>query len=170
MATSSRLSHPELQCWLWFQRHLTSCRLHVAAPYAQLGRWADEVADVGPCGCVRWRDCYSDEHYFATLLAAKGLDAETDCEGQVMYVDWTFGGEHPRSFSVREATSARCHICPIKSSICTLAFLGVVQGRNTCRGCPRTFCEEPVFPPLLYDVRERQRRVCWSCAIALPVQ
>lgn len=55
----------------------------------------------------RWRDCYSDEHYFATLLATKNLDQETDCEGQTMHVDWSFGGEHPRSYSVRETTSSR---------------------------------------------------------------
>lgn len=55
----------------------------------------------------RWRDCYSDEHYFATLLATKNLDEETDCEGQSMHVDWSFGGEHPRSYSVRETTSSR---------------------------------------------------------------
>lgn len=55
----------------------------------------------------RWRDCYSDEHYFATLLATKNLDHETDCEGQSMHVDWSFGGEHPRSYSVRETTSSR---------------------------------------------------------------
>lgn len=86
----------------------------MAAACAQMSRWAYKFADVAPHGCDRWRDCYSDEHYFATLLATKGLDAETDCEGQVMHVDWTFGGEHPRSYSVREATSARCHTCPVE--------------------------------------------------------
>ncbi len=58
-------------------------------------------------GVCRWRDCYSDEHYFATLLATKNLDHETDCEGQTMHVDWSFGGEHPRSYSVRETTSSK---------------------------------------------------------------
>ena len=57
--------------------------------------------------CDRWRDCYSDEHYFATLLATKGLDAETDCLGQIMHVDWSLGGEHPRSYPFREATSSK---------------------------------------------------------------
>lgn len=64
----------------------------------------------------RWRDCYSDEHYFATLLATKNLDHETDCEGQTMYVDWSFGGEHPRSYSIRETTSSRYSPLQIISS------------------------------------------------------
>ena len=56
----------------------------------------------------RWRDCYADEHYFATLLASRGLDAETDCYGNIMHVDWSFGGAHPRAYTLREATSSRC--------------------------------------------------------------
>eukprot|EP00884_Botryococcus_braunii_P000625 jgi/Botrbrau1/10563/Bobra.0343s0011.1 len=46
-----------------------------------------------------WRDCFSDEHYFASLLAAQGRDNETDCKGFMMNVDWSRGGAHPRSYS-----------------------------------------------------------------------
>ena len=61
----------------------------------------------GLCFRARWRDCYSDEHYFATLLAAEGRDAETDCHGYAVHVDWSRMGEHPRAYEPREITSAR---------------------------------------------------------------
>ena len=59
-------------------------------------------------GWHRWRDCYSDEHYFPTLLASLGKDLETDCVGQLINVDWSRGGAHPRAYLVREVSAARC--------------------------------------------------------------
>eukprot|EP00887_Chlorella_sp_A99_P000994 scaffold5.g994.t1 len=35
------------------------------------------------------RVCYSDEHYLPTLLAVHGRDAETDCQGHWMDIDWS---------------------------------------------------------------------------------
>ena len=32
----------------------------------------------------RWQQCYVDEHYMPTLLAAMGKDAETDCVGHLV--------------------------------------------------------------------------------------
>ena len=61
---------------------------------------------------ARWRDCYSDEHYFATLLAAEGRDAETDCRGYAVHVDWSRMGEHPRAYEPREVTSSRRALSP----------------------------------------------------------
>ena len=60
----------------------------------------------------RNRDCFSDEHYFPTLLAVKGLDQESDCKGLVMNVDWSRGGPHPRAYTLREVSAARC-VAPI---------------------------------------------------------
>ena len=57
-------------------------------------------------GC-RWRDCFSDEHYFATLLAVLGRENETDCRGFMMHVDWSRGGAHPRTYELREISAAR---------------------------------------------------------------
>lgn len=55
----------------------------------------------------RWRDCFSDEHYFATLLAVLGRENETDCKGFMMHVDWSRGGAHPRTYELREISAAR---------------------------------------------------------------
>lgn len=41
-----------------------------------------------------------DEHYFATLLAVLGREAETECSGWgVAAQDWSKGGAHPKSFT-----------------------------------------------------------------------
>jgi hypothetical protein len=46
-----------------------------------------------------WRDCFSDEHYFPTLLAVLRRENETECEGWgVAAQDWSKGGAHPRAF------------------------------------------------------------------------
>ena len=55
----------------------------------------------------RWRDCFSDEHYFATLLATQGRDAESDCQGNLVNTDWSRGGAHPRAYTLREISAAR---------------------------------------------------------------
>lgn len=48
----------------------------------------------------RWhRDCFSDEHYFATLLAAEGRDNEGVCAARgVSYTEWEGNSAHPREF------------------------------------------------------------------------
>lgn len=39
------------------------------------------------------------QHYFATLLASKGLDDETICHiNGVVWADWSQGGAHPRAY------------------------------------------------------------------------
>ncbi|CAL5228702.1 g11882 [Coccomyxa viridis] len=35
-----------------------------------------------------WRSCFSDEHYFATVLATQGVDEETDCTGGMTHTEW----------------------------------------------------------------------------------
>lgn len=48
----------------------------------------------------RWhRDCFSDEHYFATLLASKGKDNEGVCQSRgVSFTQWEINSAHPKSF------------------------------------------------------------------------
>ncbi|BDA45402.1 probable glycosyltransferase BC10 at C-terminar half [Coccomyxa sp. Obi] len=59
-----------------------------------------------------WRSCFSDEHYFATVLATKGLDEETDCKGGLTHTEWcdpcTDGEDrlHPRAFKPEEVSHA----------------------------------------------------------------
>ena len=51
----------------------------------------------------RWhRDCFSDEHYFATLLAVYNKDEEGVCEVRgVSYTEWEGKSAHPVSFGAR---------------------------------------------------------------------
>lgn len=55
----------------------------------------------------RWhRDCFSDEHYFATLLSVEGKDKEGVCESRgVSYTDWEDNSAHPRSFAPAAITT-----------------------------------------------------------------
>jgi hypothetical protein len=60
-----------------------------------------------------WRSCFSDEHYFATLLALKGWGeglGPTDCEGDMTHTVWCRGGGcvgdaklHPKHYNASEA-------------------------------------------------------------------
>jgi len=48
----------------------------------------------------RIRDCISDEHYLAVLLAVNNLENETDCSSWgISALDWSKGGAHPKSYS-----------------------------------------------------------------------
>uniref|UniRef100_A0A1D1ZV90 Uncharacterized protein n=1 Tax=Auxenochlorella protothecoides TaxID=3075 RepID=A0A1D1ZV90_AUXPR len=48
----------------------------------------------------KWRNCYSDEHYLATLFAVHGLQQTENCDvWGVAAVDWGHGGAHPRSYA-----------------------------------------------------------------------
>jgi Core-2/I-Branching enzyme len=38
--------------------------------------------------CSKPYPCVSDEHYFATVVAAAGRSNETTCAGNAMHVDW----------------------------------------------------------------------------------
>jgi len=50
----------------------------------------------------RWhKDCFSDEHYFATLLSVEGRDKEGVCESRgVSFTEWEENSAHPKAFSV----------------------------------------------------------------------
>jgi len=53
----------------------------------------------------RWRGCYTDEHYIATLLAMKKRENETFREvGSGTFADWTRGGPHPREFTEEDVS------------------------------------------------------------------
>ena len=56
-----------------------------------------------------WRSCFSDEHYFPTLLALRGWDAETDCEGDGTHTVWCRGWHcvgdaklHPQTHAAKD--------------------------------------------------------------------
>ena len=50
--------------------------------------------------CVAKRACYSDEHYFATVLALHGEDYRTTCSEGVTYVNWeAYASGHPKTFA-----------------------------------------------------------------------
>jgi hypothetical protein len=57
---------------------------------------------------ARWhRDCFSDEHYFATLLAAAGRGAEgVPGSRGAAFAAWDAGSAHPREFAAREVGPA----------------------------------------------------------------
>ncbi|KAK9845205.1 hypothetical protein WJX81_000030 [Elliptochloris bilobata] len=69
-----------------------------------------------PRGPDGWRSCYSDEHYFPTLLAINGMEQETDCAGRLTSTDWchTPDGErcrgaaslHPREYFAQDISPA----------------------------------------------------------------
>lgn len=53
----------------------------------------------------RWhKECFSDEHYFATLLTARGHGDEGICHSRgTSYTDWSVpNSAHPKSFSAHE--------------------------------------------------------------------
>jgi len=54
----------------------------------------------------RWhRDCFSDEHYFPTLLSTLGRDDEGVCQSRgLSYTLWEEGSAHPRAFRPGEVT------------------------------------------------------------------
>ncbi len=57
----------------------------------------------------RYRDCYSDEHYLATLLHMAGLEEETVPQAGLTGVtaaDWSQRRAHPREYGAAEATPA----------------------------------------------------------------
>lgn len=64
-------------------------------------RWDPEWCD--------HRVCYSDEHYFPTLLATHGLENETDCFGELTDRDWgrvAATDPHPWEYRPREVGPA----------------------------------------------------------------
>lgn len=55
---------------------------------------------------MKHRKCFSDEHYFATLLSTKGLEEETvPFFATNTMVDWSKGGAHPKSFRTEDISA-----------------------------------------------------------------
>lgn len=74
--------------WQWIaltRRHaqLAVDDIHVDATFRTTcrRRWDPDWCD--------HRVCYSDEHYFPTLLSVRGLENETDCYGELTDRDWS---------------------------------------------------------------------------------
>ena len=56
----------------------------------------------------KWYQCYTDEHYFATVLALYGHERETDCLGHSVAADWSVQSSHPHSYEPEEVTATLC--------------------------------------------------------------
>ena len=54
-----------------------------------------------------WRHCFSDQHYFASLLSLKGFEPETACNATLTNI-YSLDGHHVHSFSVAELSYDRC--------------------------------------------------------------
>ena len=59
----------------------------------------------GRCACS-WRACFSDQHYFATLLSMKGM-APKNCNARLT-TSTASDAEHAHSFTVQEVSVERC--------------------------------------------------------------
>ncbi|KAL4426018.1 hypothetical protein ABPG75_010034 [Micractinium tetrahymenae] len=82
-------------------------------PHAEAVLQDEEIYRSFEAGCwsnwvpsqKKWRDCFPDEHYFATLFAVLGKEGEMECDSWgVAEQDWSRGGAHPKSFSPEDVT------------------------------------------------------------------
>ena len=60
------------------------------------------------CHRSKWYQCYTDEHYFGTVLAVYGRGPETDCLGHSVAADWTVHSSHPHSYAPEEVNATLC--------------------------------------------------------------
>lgn len=83
--------------WLAMKRDHVSLVLKDEEVYRKFERYCWSSWDAENS---RWhRDCFSDEHYFATLLAVEGRDREGVCGSRgVSHTVWQENAAHPRSF------------------------------------------------------------------------
>lgn len=144
-----------LNHWRKSQQWWTLIRSH-----AELVLLDSDVFEVFRQQCVmefdfqnyRHRKCFSDEHFFATLLSIKGVEDETiPFFATTTYVDWSEGGAHPKSFLAEELTSdlltnklrshKDCPLSPIdqrmlvKSASSSFIDIGELQSSNRERIC-----------------------------------
>ncbi|KAL4426017.1 hypothetical protein ABPG75_010033 [Micractinium tetrahymenae] len=109
------LSSPHLKAWHWRKSSqwfgLLRRHVEVVLQDVEVFRRFEEHCWNGWDGDYkRWRDCYSDEHYIPTLLASKGLDAESSCyiDG-IVAADWSAGGAHPKAYRSWEVRRGLIH-------------------------------------------------------------
>ena len=69
-------------------------------------------------GRSQWYSCYTDEHYFASVLSLYGRADQTDCMGHAIAADWSKHTVHPKSFAPEEVTAALCASCQLRSQHC----------------------------------------------------
>lgn len=62
------------------------------------------------CDTCRWRECYSDQHYFATVLSVKGLENETFCHASV--INSGVDAPKPRMFPLEAVNADMCVSLP----------------------------------------------------------
>lgn len=54
-----------------------------------------------------WRHCFSDQHYFASLLSLKGFESETACNATLSN-SVSHYAHHAYGFSVAEVSYDKC--------------------------------------------------------------
>ena len=90
-------------------RHAAPLGSMHAAGRLQSGRWqalpSEQRRAAPPC---RWRDCFADEHYMASLVAYLQLGHETDCAGFLVSVSWRGNSAHPVSYQPVEIRPELC--------------------------------------------------------------
>jgi hypothetical protein len=107
----------------------------------------------------RYRDCFSDEHYFPTLLATHGLSNETDCEAMgVVAADWSRGGKF-----VIAALLSGC-LCPTVDAASTLLCVYVRGPTPTTGAHPHAFEAEEVLPELFKAKLREESSECNATA------
>lgn len=107
----------------------------------------------------RYRDCFSDEHYFPTLLATHGLSNETDCEAMgVVAADWSRGGKF-----VIAARLSGC-LCPTVDAASTLLCVHVCVPTPATGAHPHAFEAEEVLPELFKAKLREESSECNATA------
>jgi hypothetical protein len=78
----------------------------------------------------KWYQCYTDEHYFATVLALYGHQQQTDCLGHSVAADWSVHSSHPHSYEPAEVSAA----------LCVPASARMVRSQRTLHACGDRVC------------------------------
>ena len=82
-----------------------TCTIHISCLKRTHGMQALLDAGVN----LTRKTCVSDEHYIPSLLAAHGLDAQTDCTGVLTHSDWAWPNWSPKLYSHLEVNSGLVH-------------------------------------------------------------
>lgn len=84
--------------------------MHVVdAPKHVLPQASDEVVDRTCILGGRWRRCFSDQHYFASLLSYKALENETACNSTFTN-HLSHDPQHAHIFTLEEVSNQGCVI------------------------------------------------------------
>lgn len=113
--------------------------------------------------CIAWNnrtkvECYSDEHYFPTLLATLGRENETYCDGNgVASANWTIQGPHPHHYTAEEVSYKR--VVELRSLIADKDLQP-----QLCVGEPSIKDAQNMFVPFELASDSNQQTTCKSLA------